>query len=81
MPKVNKKSGLTKEKIKPSPIAPPMPKGSQLKKIVKQPPVKYEPSKPVKKPTLNKKPTPTKPKPKPKPKVEPLPPTKPYIPL
>ena len=81
MPKLDKKSGLTKEKIKPSPIAPPMPKGSQLKKIVKQPPVKYEPSQPVKTPTLNKKPTPTKPKPKPKPKVEPLPPTKPYIPL
>ncbi|MEN8303423.1 MAG: energy transducer TonB [Campylobacterota bacterium] len=81
MPKIDKKSGLTKEKIKPSPIAPPMPKGSQLKKIVKQPPVKYEPKKPVKKPTLNKKPTPTKPKPKAKPKVEPLPPTKPYIPL
>ena len=81
MPKVDKKSGLTKEKIKPSPIAPPMPKGSQLKKIVKQAPIKYEPNKPIKKPTLNKKPTPTKPKPKPKPKVEPLLPTKPYIPL
>ncbi len=81
MPKVDKNSGLTKEKIKPTPIAPPMPKGSQLKKIVKQPPVKYEPKKPVKKPTLNKKPTPTKPKPKPMPKIEPLPPVKPYIPL
>ena len=81
MPKVDKKSGLTNEKIKPSPIAPPMPKGSQLKKIIKQPPIKYEPSKPVKKPTLNKKTTSSKPKPKPKPKVEPLPPQKPYIPL
>ena len=81
MPKVDKKSGLTKEKIKPSPIAPPMPKGSQLKKIVKQHPVKYEPKEPVKKPTLNKKQTTIKPKPKPKPKVEPLPPTKPFIPL
>ncbi len=76
MPKVDKNSGLTKKKVKPTPIAPPMPKGSQLKKIVK-----YEPKKPVKKPTLNKKPTPPKPKPKPKPKVEPLPPVKPYIPL
>jgi len=55
MPKVDKKSGLTKKKIKPTPIAPPMPKGSQLKKIVKQPPVKYEPSQPTKKQTLNKK--------------------------
>ncbi len=81
MPKVDKNSGLTKKKVKPTPIAPPMPKGSQLKKIIKQPPVKYEPKQPVKKPVLNKKPTPTKPKPKPRPKVEPLPPVKPYIPL
>lgn len=80
MPKANKKSGLTKEKIKPSPIAPPMPKGSQLKKIVKSP-VKFDPTKTPKKPTLNKKSKPSKPKPKPKPKVEPLPPVKPYIPL
>ncbi|MEA3370067.1 MAG: hypothetical protein U9Q40_01860 [Campylobacterota bacterium] len=79
MPKVDKNSGLTKEKVKPSPIAPPMPKGSQLKEILKQPPVKFEPTKPIKKPTLNKKPTP--PKPKPKPKTAPLPPVKPYIPL
>ena len=80
MPKVDKKSGLTKEKIKPTPIAPPMPKGSQLKKIVKNP-VKYEPNKAVKKLTLNKPKTPTKPKPKPRPKVEPIPPQKPYITL
>ena len=78
MPKTDKKSGLTKEKIKSSPIAPPMPKGSQLKKIVDSP-IKFEPTKTPKKPTLNKKPS--KPKPKPKPKVEPLPPVKPYIPL
>ena len=82
MPKVDKKSGLTKEKIKPSPIAPPMPKGSQLKKIVDSH-VKFEPKQTPKKTTLNKKSEPAKPKPKPKPKpkVEPLPPTKPYIPL
>ena len=55
-----------------------MPKGSQLKKIVK--PVKYEPSKPVKKPKLNKPKKATKKK-QLKPKVEPLPPKKPYIPL
>jgi outer membrane biosynthesis protein TonB len=33
-PKTNKQSGLTKKKIKPPKIAPPMPKGSQLKKMV-----------------------------------------------
>jgi len=81
MPKKHKTSGLTKSKPKPQKIAPPMPKGSQLKKIVKaKPPVKFEPKKPLKKPTLNK----TKPKAKPskpKPKQEPLPPQKPFIPL
>lgn len=84
MPKLDKKSGVTKEKITQPEIAPPMPKGSQLKKIVKQPPVKYEPTKqPVKKPQLNKpKPTPEpEPKSEPKPKTEPLPPEKPYISL
>jgi len=82
MPKKEKKSGLTKKKVKQTPIAPPMPKGKQLKKLVKKPPVKFKPKKPVKTPTLNK-PKPSKPKPpkKLKPKVEPLPPQKPYIPL
>ena len=79
MPKKEKKSGDIKKIVPPSPIAPPMPKGSQLKKIVK-PPVKYEPKKPVKKPKLNPKPKPVKPKPKPKPKVKPLS-QKPYIAL
>jgi outer membrane biosynthesis protein TonB len=78
MPVKHKKSGLTKKKIPEPKIAPPMPKGSQLKKILK--PVKYEPSKPVKKPKLNKPKKITKKKP-PKPKTEPLPPKKPYIPL
>jgi hypothetical protein len=42
LPKKHKDSGMTKEKIPPPPkIAPPMPKGSQLKKIVQKPPVKY----------------------------------------
>lgn len=81
-PKTDKKSGVTKEKVKPPEIAPPMPKGEQLKKIVKKPPVKFEPTKPVKEPKLNK---PKKPIPepivKPMPEVEPLPPQKPYIPL
>jgi len=89
MPKKHKKSGDIKKKVQPSTIAPPMPKGSQLKKIIKQPPVKYEPKKPVKKPKLNPKPKPKvakpkpkpKTKPKPKPKIEPLPPQKPYIAL
>jgi outer membrane biosynthesis protein TonB len=58
-----------------------MPKGSQLKKIVKpSKPVKYEPKKPVKKPKLNKPKKVSKKKP-PEPKIEPLPPKKPYIPL
>ena len=81
MPKKYKESGTSKQKVPPSPIAPPMPKGSQLKKIIKKPLVKLEPKKPTKKPTLNSKPKPKKPTPKPKPKVEPLPPQKPYIPL
>jgi len=81
MPIKHKKSGLTKKKIPQPKIAPPMPKGSQLKKITPQKTVKYEPKKPVKKPKLNKaKKVPKKPKPKIK-KVEPLPPEKPYIPL
>ena len=54
MPKKHKKSGLTKQKVKPSPIAPPMPKGSQLKKIVKQKNIKYKPKKVPKKLKLNK---------------------------
>jgi outer membrane biosynthesis protein TonB len=83
LPKKVKQAGEIKKKIKPPKIAPPMPKGSQLKKIVYPPKnVKYEPKKPKKKPTLNKPKPPKKPKaePKPQPKTEPLPPTKPYIP-
>ncbi len=74
LPKKHKKSGLNKHKPKPQKIAPPMPKGKQLKKIVK-------PKKTHKKPTLNKPKKLSKPKKKPKPKVEPLPPQKPFIPL
>ena len=40
MPKKHKKSGIKKEIPKPQRIAPPMPKGSQLKKIVKKVPTK-----------------------------------------
>ena len=80
LPKKHKESGLKKELVKPSPIAPPMPKGSQLKEIVK-----YKPQKSSKKIKLNPKPKPKlikpKPKPIPQPKIEPLPPKKPYIEL
>ena len=83
LPKKHKTSGLNKNKPKPQKTAPPMPKGKQLKKIVKpnKPPVKYEPKKPIKKPVLNKPKVKPKTKVKPKPKVEPLPPQKPFIPL
>jgi len=65
-PKLHKKSGLTKKKIAPPKIAPPMPKGSQLKKIRKpKKNVKYESSKPKKIPKLNK------PKEKPVPEIKP----------
>lgn len=81
MPKTDKKSGMTKKKVKPPEIAPPMPKGSQLKKIIKKPLVKLKPkTKPIK-PKLNPKPKPVEPKPEPKPKIEPIPSKKPYIPL
>jgi outer membrane biosynthesis protein TonB len=85
MPIKHKESGLPKAEPKqePAPIAPPMPKGSQLEKIVEQPPVKYEPKQEPKPTKLNKEQKPSKAKEKPveQPKVEPLPPEKPYIPL
>ncbi len=83
MPKKHKKSGLTKQKVKPTPVAPPMPKGSQLKKIVKPKTVKYEPKKTPRKPKLNK-PKKTKKiikKTVKQPKVKPLPTKKSYIPV
>lgn len=78
---------------KPLDIAPPMPKGSQLKRIVEpisKPPIKYEPKKieqeqHVKKPQLNlEKPEKTldkSPTITPIPKIEPIPLTKPYVEL
>jgi len=83
MPKKHKKSGLTKQKVKPSPIAPPMPKGSQLKKIPKQKTIKYEPKKTPRKPKLNRPKTVHKVVKRSikKPKVKPLPSKKMYIPL
>lgn len=81
MPKKEKVAGEIEKKVEPSPIAPPMPKGSQLKEIVEAP-IKYEPKKPQKEPKLNPPPkVDPKPEPKPQAKVEPLPPAKPYIPL
>jgi outer membrane biosynthesis protein TonB len=80
MPKKHKKTGETKQKVKPSPIAPPMPKGRQLKKIVK-PPVKFQAKKKPKTPVLNKPKVQKKQIRKPVEKTKPLPPKKPYIPL
>ncbi|MBA3026288.1 MAG: hypothetical protein FP820_07725 [Sulfurimonas sp.] len=85
MPIKHKESGLPKEEPKqePMPIAPPMPKGSQLKEIVEQPLITHTPTKQPKPTQLNKETKPSKPKEKPveQPKTEPLPPEKPYIPL
>ena len=79
MPIKHKESGLTKQKIKPSPIAPPMPKGSQLKEIVKKPLIKYTPPKQqIKQPQINTKPK-EEPKPKPKPKVKHIESEKSYV--
>ncbi|SFV65593.1 Ferric siderophore transport system, periplasmic binding protein TonB [hydrothermal vent metagenome] len=78
MPIKHKKSGLTKKKIPQPKIAPPMPKGSQLKKIVK--PIHYKPKKPPRKPKLNKAKKVVKKKVVQQ-KTAPLPPKKPYIPL
>ncbi len=75
---------------KPSEVAPPMPKGSQLTKIaelLKQSPINYEPKKikqqaSVDKPPINiEKQKTESPKVMPQPKIEPLPPKEPYIKL
>jgi len=77
-PKVTKdaamknKSRQTRQKL--------MPKGKQLKKIIKKPPIKYKPKPPVKPQKPVTKIEPKKPKPT-KPKVAPVPPEKPYIPV
>lgn len=71
------KESLEKNKIKTPEIAPPMPKGEQLKELVEKPFIKPSP-KPITPKPINK------PKPKPTPKVEKtasLPPKKPYIPV
>lgn len=83
MPKKFKDSGETKEAAKKEPqMAPPMPKGSQLKEIVnpaKKPPIKYEVKEEA--PTHLNRAQREEPKRDKSPKIEPLPPTKPYIPL
>ncbi len=79
MPKKYKESGLTKEKIKPTPIAPPMPKGSQLKKIIKKPPIKYKPKPKAQKQETKINTQPKQVQKKPQPKTKPLPPKQEHI--
>ena len=81
MPKKHKKTGVVKKKVKPTPIAPPMPKGNQLKKIIKKPPVKFKPKQKKHTPVLNKPQVKKKKSPKPLKKTKPIPPKKTYIPL
>ena len=78
-PKKVKNSGQIRQKPKPPLIAPPMPKGGQLKKIVQKPLPKYNPKQKKKTPHLNKPKSETKAKhekPKVQKKVEKLPPSK-----
>lgn len=71
------------KKVEVIPEMPVMPKGSQLKKILKQAPVKYEPKVKPKQTKLNAKPKPQKVKDTKSPvkKLQKLPPKKTYIPL
>ncbi len=86
-PKKSKTYSSEEKILKPSPKPKEMPKGSQLKKIVKKEPIKYDPKNiRPKKDTLpiNIEPVKTEPKKakqKPQPKIEPIPLKKPYIPL
>lgn len=79
MPKKVKNSGDTKKKTIQDPqVAPPMPKGKQLKKIIKKPPMKFTPQdKPIT-PKLNKQTSEPK---LTKPKIELLPVQKKFIQL
>ena len=87
MTKKIKDSGVKKQVDKQPKIAPPMPKGSQLKKIakpIKSEPIKYEQNKIEQKTKLRKRPINTpKPKPiiEPKPKIKKLPLKKKHIQL
>ena len=86
MPKKSKDAGEVKEVAQKQPdIAPPMPKGSQLKEMVQsvpKSPIKYEPKKVQSQqpPKLNEPKTEEK-KIESTSKVEPIPPEKPYIPV
>lgn len=89
MPKKIRDIGIKKQATKQPKIAPPMPKGKQLKKIaqpIKSEPIKYEPKKIEQKTKVRKQPiNPPEPKPKPtvepKPKIEKFPPKKKHIKL
>lgn len=78
MPNKDKKTGDTKKKIKQDPkIAPPMPKGKQLKQITDNPPIKFKPQQNPIVPKLNK----PKPTLEPTNKIEKIPSKKPFISL
>ncbi|MDQ7045607.1 MAG: hypothetical protein Q9M32_06830 [Sulfurimonas sp.] len=79
LPPVQKRK-TTKQIEKKIDIAPPMPKGKQLKKIITKPKVVFKPKKVPKKPKLNPKPKPKVVKPK-LPKTKALAAAKPFIPL
>jgi outer membrane biosynthesis protein TonB len=83
LPIKHKKSGLTKKKIPQPKVVPPMPKGSQLKKVVKAPKqIHYKPKQKPKKQHLNKPKKSSKQKNKSTlKKIKQIPPKKPYIPL
>ena len=85
-----KQNGVVKKKVKPTEVAPPMPKGKQLEKIVRpktkplpkpKEQIEAKPPEPVK--PQQKVPTPKKTTKKPPPpkKPKPVPPKKPYIPV
>ncbi|QOY53095.1 energy transducer TonB family protein [Candidatus Sulfurimonas baltica] len=87
MPKKFKDAGVTKEVIKPPNIAPPMPKGKQLKEIVKpinQQPILYDQKKIQEQPEIKKQPI-NPPKEEPEEEVkhtnktEPLPPKEKHV--
>ncbi len=79
LPKKYKESGIRKEKTQATPVAPPMPKGSQLKKIIKKPPIVYKPKPRTQQQETKINVQPKKPQPKPQPKTEPLPPKQKHI--
>lgn len=83
LPKTFKKENAgnkNTKSIKQPRIAPPMPKGKQLKKIITKPPVVFQPNNLQKKPILNAKPVEKNPIKKVE-KTKNIQPKKPYIPL